>query len=186
MRRPTRNDVAKRAQVSGATVSRVLSNSPLMPVSEETRARVLEAADALGYRLNHAARSLVTGRTHTVGLWIMDSFTAFYSSVASHLEDQAAAHHFRVAVQHTASYMACSRNGTEYLAWDVDGMIACDVPNDFQPYLASLRTHQMPVVTMGVYYAEQGDYVAIDLFAGAMQAMAHLMAPGCKRIALLV
>jgi DNA-binding LacI/PurR family transcriptional regulator len=74
MVRPMRNgpaaprsvDVARLAQVSQKTVSRVFNNEPY--VSEDVRSRVLAAADRLGYRLNNAARVLASGRTRSIGV----------------------------------------------------------------------------------------------------------------------
>src|SRR3954447_20435541 len=65
-RGPTIRDVARRAGVSAATVSRVLNDSPL--VVEETRARVHAAVEELGYRLNATARTLSSGRAQAVGV----------------------------------------------------------------------------------------------------------------------
>ena len=66
MRGPTIRDVARRAGVSAATVSRVLNDSPL--VVEPTRARVQAAVDELGYRLNATARNLSIGRAMAIGV----------------------------------------------------------------------------------------------------------------------
>lgn len=65
-RGPSMHDVAARAGVSHQTVSRVLNNHPSL--RPETRQRVLDAIDALGYRRNLAARALVTGSTQTIGM----------------------------------------------------------------------------------------------------------------------
>ena len=72
-RGPTIRDVARRAGVSVATVSRVINNSPL--VVEPTRARVQAAVDELGYRLNATARNLSIGRAMAVGV-VVPFFTA--------------------------------------------------------------------------------------------------------------
>ena len=66
MRGPTIRDVARRAGVSAATVSRVLNDSPL--VLEPTRARVQAAVDELDYRLNSTARNLSIGRAMAIGV----------------------------------------------------------------------------------------------------------------------
>ncbi len=66
MRGPTIRDVARRAGVSAATVSRVLNDSPL--VLEPTRARVQAAVDELDYRLNATARNLSIGRAMAIGV----------------------------------------------------------------------------------------------------------------------
>lgn len=65
----TLRDVALQAKVSVSTVSRVLNAKPLsVPITEDTRARVLETARILGYRANRLARGLVTARTNIVGI----------------------------------------------------------------------------------------------------------------------
>jgi DNA-binding LacI/PurR family transcriptional regulator len=63
---PRSADVAQLAGVSRKTVSRVLNNEPY--VSDEVRRRVLAAAEELGFRLNHAARALASGRTRSIGV----------------------------------------------------------------------------------------------------------------------
>ncbi|WP_060886124.1 LacI family DNA-binding transcriptional regulator [Streptomyces caniscabiei] len=63
---PRSEDVARLAGVSRKTVSRVLNDEPY--VSDESRRRVLAAAEELGYRLNHAARALASGRTRSIGV----------------------------------------------------------------------------------------------------------------------
>ncbi|GAB3008994.1 LacI family DNA-binding transcriptional regulator [Streptomyces pseudoechinosporeus] len=63
---PRSADVARVAGVSRKTVSRVLNNEPY--VSDDARQRVLAAAGELGYRLNHAARALASGRTRSIGV----------------------------------------------------------------------------------------------------------------------
>lgn len=63
---PRSEDVARLAYVSRKTVSRVLNNEPY--VSDASRRRVLAAAEELGYRLNHAARALASGRTRSIGV----------------------------------------------------------------------------------------------------------------------
>ena len=63
---PTLEDVAKRAGVSTATVSKVLSNTPYF--TEETRQKVIHAVNALGYVPNLAARALSTGKTHIIAV----------------------------------------------------------------------------------------------------------------------
>jgi DNA-binding LacI/PurR family transcriptional regulator len=75
---PRSVDVARLAGVSPKTVSRVLNNEPY--VSDEARRKVLEAAEALGFRLNFAARALVSGRTRSIG--VVSLGTALYGPSA--------------------------------------------------------------------------------------------------------
>jgi LacI family transcriptional regulator len=70
MKKPTIHDVAKEAEVTKSTVSRVLNNSPL--VTEKTRTRILEAIDRLGYVPNKVARSLKSGKSNIIGFVITE------------------------------------------------------------------------------------------------------------------
>lgn len=78
-------DVAKKANVSIATVSRVVNNVPL--VNEETRERVLQAIKETGYRPNAIARSLKLQKTETVGVIIDDITIPYYAQIARGVQD---------------------------------------------------------------------------------------------------
>ncbi|MEM6282740.1 MAG: LacI family DNA-binding transcriptional regulator [Chloroflexota bacterium] len=74
---PTLTEVAKRAGVSTATVSKVLSNTPYF--TEETRQKVMEAVEEIGYIPNLAARALSTGKTHIIGVVFPYIFDTVFS-----------------------------------------------------------------------------------------------------------
>jgi LacI family transcriptional regulator len=81
-------DVARAAGVSLSTASRVLSGSS-HPVSSLTRARVLEAAEVLGFQPNRVARALATARSQTIGVMVHDISDPYYGEVVRGLEDAA-------------------------------------------------------------------------------------------------
>ena len=81
-------DVARRAEVSTATASRVLSGSSY-PVSAETRARVERAAADLGYAAHALARALVTRHSRTIGVIVGDMIDPYFAEIASGVEDYA-------------------------------------------------------------------------------------------------
>jgi hypothetical protein len=85
-RRVTLHDVARRAGVSQPTVSLVLGNHPTARIAPGTRERVLEAARALGYRPNVVARSLVRGRSYTLGVLVPDLANPFFADVVAGAE----------------------------------------------------------------------------------------------------
>ncbi|NLU71307.1 LacI family transcriptional regulator [Streptomyces sp. HNM0575] len=89
-------DVASRAGVSVATVSRVLNDHPA--VRPGTRTRVLSAVTALGYRPNAVARSLRTHQTHTLGLVISDVLNPFFTELARAVEDAARERGYSVVI----------------------------------------------------------------------------------------
>lgn len=99
---PTMYDVAKRAGVSQPTVSRVLNqNDTSVPISDETRQRVLEAVEALGYRPNAVARSLRTRRTQMIALLIADISNGFYHPLVRAVQDVARQHDYEVLISNS-------------------------------------------------------------------------------------
>lgn len=84
MKRATIVDVAKLANVSTATVSRVLHTD--YPVKDQTRERVLEAVRKLDYEVDLTARSLKMDSTHLIGLIVPDISNAYFMNIASALE----------------------------------------------------------------------------------------------------
>jgi LacI family transcriptional regulator len=91
------SDVANLANVSIATVSRVLTGSS-HPVSEETRVRVLEAARALNYSPSALAKAMVTGDTRIVGVIIGDATDPYFAAILRGVEDVARKHGYLVIV----------------------------------------------------------------------------------------
>lgn len=184
MLRPTRDEVARRAGVSTATVSRVLSHRGGEPVSKALQARVLAAAEEIGYRPNGIARALATGKTHIVALWAADCFTPFYSLIGRHMAQQGVTRRYQVMVNSVRHYVGDPTSAALPLPWHVDGVLACDIyPN--QSPLSSLYAG-VPLVNLGTFHEPTAqDFVEVDLYAGAVQALQHLLRPGCRRIAYL-
>lgn len=87
-RRPTIIDVAEKAGVSKSTAARALAGSA--QINDETRDRVLKAAEATGYERNHLAVGMRSGRTNLLGLVIPDIANTFWSDVARGAQDRAA------------------------------------------------------------------------------------------------
>ena len=92
-------DVATRAGVSPATASRALNGTAT--VSDELRARVLEAAGALGYRPNNLARSLRRQRTDTIGVIVSDIANPHHSEAVRVMEDAASQAGWRLILCNT-------------------------------------------------------------------------------------
>lgn len=90
-------DVARQANVSLTTASRVLSSSP-HPVSDEKRERVLLAARELNYSPSLLAQAMVTGDTHIVGVIVGDAADPYFASIVRGVEDVARANHYLVIV----------------------------------------------------------------------------------------
>lgn len=96
MKRPTIRDVARRAGVVPSTVSRVLNNYP--DVADQTRQRVLDAIQELGFRPNHVARQFRRGRTGSVSVILPRVGTDFYTAVISALDEALDEHGLGIAL----------------------------------------------------------------------------------------
>lgn len=99
MKRITIEDVAKAAGVSRQTVSRAINDKG--EISQETKDRVLEAVDKLGYRPNRIAQSMITQRTHTIGLILGNITNPFFPEVTRGVQDMAQVNEYNVFLCNT-------------------------------------------------------------------------------------
>ena len=92
-------DVAKLANVSQSTVSRVLNPTPQpIPIGDATRQRVLDAVETLGYQPNLHAGSLRGQKTHLIAMLIADISNSFYHPMVRAVQDIAHQHRYDVLV----------------------------------------------------------------------------------------
>lgn len=169
-------DVAKRAGVSVASVSRVLAGLPI--VSEPTRKRVLEAVKELEYRPDLAARRLRSRRSDTIGLVVADIRNPFFTEVSRAVEDVAFSHQMRVILSNTDEDPAKEASCLELMRDEkVSGVIlspSLQLLSHFSP-----GDYGFPVVLVDRY--ERGieaDAVLLDNFDAAFRLTDHLIANG--------
>lgn len=92
-------DVARKANVSQSTVSRILSATPSkVPISEETREKVLAVINEMGYHPNQYARSLRGRKVHMIGMLIADISNPFYHPMVRAVQDVAFQYHYDVMI----------------------------------------------------------------------------------------
>ena len=103
MNRPTQVDVARRAGVSRATVSYVLNGltEGRVPISDETRQRVLDAIEELGYEPDARAQALRSGSTNTIALIIPDLRNPHFCEYATGIEEAARASGYHLLLSST-------------------------------------------------------------------------------------
>jgi DNA-binding LacI/PurR family transcriptional regulator len=95
----TMRDVAHKANVSQSTVSRVLSASPSkIPISEDTRQKIFQVVEELGYHPNQYARSLRGSNVHVIGMVIADIGNPFYHPMVRAVQDVAARYSYDVMI----------------------------------------------------------------------------------------
>ncbi len=180
----TIKDVAKRAGVGIATVSRTLHNSPRL--NPETAARVRRAIEELGYRPNIAAQSLVSGRSHMLGLVVSDITNPFFPELIKGFEDVALQGGYDVFVASTnydpARTALCVRRLIER---KIDGVAI--ITSEVDPSLTdSFARRKVPLVFLDVAKVARGvSNVKVDYAHGIAQAVEHLQSLGHRRLAFI-
>lgn len=186
--RPTRRDVALRAGVSGTTVSRVFSGNEDASISPTARERVLQAARELGYTPNSAAKALRSGRSGLLGIWMCLELSLYRSRVLAELRSLLAETEYALAVTDVDEDYAWHRSIDRALRVPVEGVIAFDASTASHAFLADSDrlAPNLPFVSMGAFWSDQRSYVGVDLKAGSIAAVEHLLQMGRRRIAHLV
>lgn len=180
---PTIRDVARKARVSVATVSRVISENGY-PVATRTRDRVLAAASALAYSPNLIARGLKKRTSGIIGLIFPDITNPFYPAVARGAEDVARQHGYTVILCNTDEELSRESLYIDLLRrWWIDGFLFATVGQN-AGHLRTLRAHRIPVVMVARDVERPSlDAVFVDSFRGAYLATRHLIGLGHRRIA---
>ncbi|MER7894001.1 LacI family DNA-binding transcriptional regulator [Micromonospora sp. NPDC094482] len=176
----TIRDVARASGVHISTVSRTFSAPHL--VNPETRVRVLACAEDLGYRPNRAARALITGRTHNIGLIIADIANPFFPPLIKAAESQARHRDYHVFVADTNEDPSVEEELVHALAKQVDGVLLCS-PRMSNSLIEQL-SREVPLVVVNRQVAGL-PCVLMDVGQGARAAIEHLIGLGHTRIALL-
>ncbi|MDY0094493.1 MAG: LacI family DNA-binding transcriptional regulator [Candidatus Vecturithrix sp.] len=181
----TIKDVAHLAQVSIATVSRVLNNTG--PVRSELEERVLEAVRKLSYQPNKMARNLRRSESLTIGVLIPDSRNPFFAELAKGIEDTCAAEGYTVVLCNTDEQ---TEKAIHYLntlyQQRVAGLIVVS-PGQIASHLQRLLDRRFPLVIADrPLPLLETDSVVADNYSGACQAMQHLLSLEHRRIGLIV
>ena len=185
-RNVTSRDVARKAGVSRTTVSFVLNNVEEANISEETRQRVLEAAQALGYVPHAAAQVLAGQRTRMVGLIIPPDRRhlpshLFLLPLMEGMLYVVQQHGLRLLIDspgddsHTRTYLDLVR------AKRLDGLIMFE-PRLDDPALQALAEDGFPLVLIGHLPGAEICSVDVDNRAAARMAVDHLLQLGHRRI----
>lgn len=184
-RRVTQWDVARRAGVSRATVSNVITHRAggAVPISEETRQRVLAAIAELGYQPHAAARSLRSGSSRTIGLVIPDANNPHFWRIVRGVEEVTRQEGYQLVLAITALQPERERQSLQALAERrMDGLLLLlTYPGRVRAELEALRLRGSAIVTLGGSLPNI-DSVSHSYAAGAMALMAHLLQLGHRRI----
>lgn len=182
--RITMKEIAKRANVSIKTVSRVVNGQG--EISAETVRRVQEVIDELGYRPNLMARSLVTQRTNSIGLIVPNISNPFYPEVAQAV--------LSTARENNHNMLLCSHENDageqqqildSLVAQGVDGIIIFPALHSLQQLARFADSYGPLVVVNDSLEHPKVSQVQADIIAGAARAVDYLIEKGHSHIAMI-
>lgn len=177
-------DIALKLKISPATVSRGLQDNPA--ISKKTRKRILDMADAMGYRTNHYARNLRQNQTNTIGVLVHELNSHFMTSVLAGIEKVTAEAGYDLLIAHSGESAAKEiANAQNLFHKRVDGLIASlsfDTPSldHFKPF----KEKGIPLIFFDrVEQEDDNTVVVIDNTKCGYIATQHLIEQGCRKIA---
>jgi DNA-binding LacI/PurR family transcriptional regulator len=178
--------IAEKADVSTATVSRVLKEFP--GVREKTRKKVLKVIKKFNYEVNAVARSLRERKTNTIGIIISDVLNPFYSVIAKSVEVIAHKNGYNLILcnsdddpEKELKYLKVLRSNR------VDGILLTSTTCSNSNYINSLLDSDIPIVLMNeLIDGVNCDAVVVDNEDAAYKAVKYLINNGHKRIAIII
>jgi DNA-binding LacI/PurR family transcriptional regulator len=184
----TMQDIASAAGVSQSTVSRVLNDAPTsVPIAAETRDRVREVAERLGYRPNPLARGLRGARTMLLGVIVREITDPFFSMAIEAISGEALARGYNVVLgsAHSKADEAIALRAVLETR-HCDAIMLLGDMRDEPKFLEDLRATQTPVVALWHGTELEGvPTVNIDNRAGIVAALDHLTELGHRNIAFI-
>lgn len=181
-RRTTSRDIAARASVSQATVSRVLSGST--NVSPETRQRVLAVLEETGYRPDGVARAMITRRTGSVGVVVDDITNPFYPQLLQALSAELSAADRRMLFWNSSG--AGEPGAVEAIRQRlVDGVIFTTATAGSEVLLEAIADGAPAVLVNRYVRALESDTVVTDNTGGGRLVAEYLVGHGHRRVAVI-
>lgn len=178
-------DIAKKLDITAATVSRALNNNP--KISEVTRKLVLETAAKMNYKQNRLAQSLRSGKSNNVGVIVPRIDSNFFASAIRGIEEELRPEGYHVIICQT--YEDENRqveNVTTLLNAQVDGILMSisNLSKENDPVIKNVVKKNVPLVFFDRKRNMDGvSSVTINDFEAGYLATKNLIEQGCKRIA---
>ncbi|HEY5562549.1 MAG TPA: LacI family DNA-binding transcriptional regulator [Clostridiaceae bacterium] len=168
----TANDLAKACGVSRGTIDRALNNRP--GINPETKEKILNTAKELEYKPDFLAKSLVTGKTMTIGVVVFDVYTRFFGRLVTSIETKAKEVGYFTYLTLTNKNCNEEKKCIEHLIErKVDGIILCPINKgpDFDKFLDSLH---VPVVTILNKVNNDIEYIGINDESAVSEVVSYL------------
>lgn len=180
-KKPTISDIAKLANTSVATVSRVLNDSGY-PVRESLRKRVLDAAAQLNYVPNLVGKQLKTNTSNEIGVIIPNISNPYYTLLISGLEYVARQNGYYILLCNSNADPKVEKKYLEYLYQkQVSGIIISSINPDLK-YLEFLQNNELEIVAFEQDIDLNCNKINFDYFRGGYLATEHLIKKGHRDI----
>lgn len=186
-KRVSLKDVAKYVGVSTALVSYVLNGQEKEKgVSPDMTIKVRKAIAKLNYQPNLVAKSLKSGKSHTIGLIVADISNPFFSAIARVIEDEAKKHGYILIIGSCDESAAKSRDlEAVLLNRQVDALIMTPAAGA-QKQIKEIIKRKTPVVLIDRYFENlKADSVRVENYESSLAAVRHLIKNGHRRIAMV-
>ncbi|SFE94133.1 transcriptional regulator, LacI family [Bacillus sp. OV194] len=182
--KPTIYDVAEKAGVSIATVSKVVNNTG--HISNKTKKKVFDIMRQLEYQPSSLAAALTGKRTYTIGVLVPDIANPFFAEVARALENNAREIGYSIILCSTDYQMEREQEYLELLLKkQVDGIIIATEPKDLSAF-QRLQNRKVPHVMFSIdHMALSAQVVSTDDMRGGYLAGSYLLAKGHRRMAVI-
>lgn len=178
-------DIAKKLNITAATVSRALNNNT--KISEATRKLVMETASQMNYKQNKLALALKSGKSNNIGVIVPRIDSNFFATVIRGIEEELHPHGYHVIICQTRDDKNLEiENIDALLNAQVDGILMSisNVSNEQNESFNRILKKNVPLIFFDRKANIDGvSTVTINDFQGAYDATKHLIAQGCKRIA---
>lgn len=175
----TIRDVARRAAVSVASVSRALNG--LANVHPDTRARVLSAAQDLGYVPHAGARSLSLARTHAIGVVLPDLHGEFFSEIVRGLDREASARGYHLLLSNMHDDAGHAAQALRTMHGRVDGLVVM-APHIEGAAIAAMLPASLPTVMINSPASGDRPALRVDNRTGAEAMAQHFVSLGRRSI----
>lgn len=175
-------DIAKDLNLSVVTVSKVMRNHP--DISNKTRRRVLARMKELNYQPNWAARSLITGRTWTLGLVVPDLLHPFFAQIAKTLSAAVRKHGYNVVISSSEENPVLEQQEIEeLLGRRVDVMLVASAQRALDSFRRMEDVKTPYILLDRQLKGIEANFVGVDDVLVGRLATSHLIKQGCKQIA---
>ena len=177
----TIKDVARLAEVSISTVSRVINDSK--PVSPEVRRRVLDAIDELGYKPNEVARSLVTKKSNLIGIIVTDIGNSYIAQMVRGIEEVGRMYNYDIILSSSYGDADTEKKFAELLrSKQVEGIILIsEIVNE--EVIEQIKSFKIPFMYLNRYYSNlELPSVSIDHYEAVLRMTNYIIDLGHKNI----